>query len=57
MSAQVTTAIVAAIASLVVSIITALLAYTTRARGDKRLTELQNRLSEERESRNAQRGL
>ena len=48
-------AAIAAIASLMVSIVSAVMAYTTRVHGDKRLTELQNKLSEERESRSAQR--
>ena len=48
-------AVVTAIASLIVSIITGLFAYATRVRGDKRLAELQSKLSEERDSRNAQR--
>jgi hypothetical protein len=53
--AGIVAAIVAASASLVVSVVAALLAYATRVRGDARIAELQSRLTEERESRNAQR--
>jgi hypothetical protein len=53
--AGIVTAVVTAAASLVVSVLTAILAYGTRIRGDARIAQMQSRLTEERESRNAKR--
>ena len=55
MSTDVVISVVAAATSLLAAVLSAILAYTTKVRADSRLAELQSRLSEDRESRNAQR--
>ena len=55
MSAGIATALITAGVSLILSVVTALLAHTTRVKGDARIALLQSQLTDERAGRNAQR--